>query len=312
MPNIKSDTAKFAFFYMLSLVALVFMALSSGLIIFQIINKLITDAINQYSSNFSSSQLKFAISAIIISAPIYFLTTKQIFKNLFSGRLSENSGVRRWLTYFILFISSVVMIGWFIAIINSFLDGEFTLKFILKALTVIAISGIIFSFYFYDIKRENIQGKKDKIIKIYFVASLIAVILIFVSSLFFVESPIQTRNRKMDEKVLSQFNRLNQGVVEYYNIHKKLPENFKVLLEDKKYLTDKDTHNPFTGKLIDYKIKSDTTYEFCATFLTSNIDQNNDKYLPYEIPWAHQKGYQCLAKYISLIKTQELDRIKTQ
>ena len=68
---------------MLSLVALVFMAVATGMIVFQIINKAIIDIINEYSGRYSSEALKFGISALIISAPIFYLTIRQINKNLF-------------------------------------------------------------------------------------------------------------------------------------------------------------------------------------------------------------------------------------
>ncbi len=299
MEHKRNNAAKFAFFYMLSLVALIFMALSSGMIIFQIINKLILDPINQFSGRFSTDALKFAISAIIISTPIYFLITRQIFKNLFSGELDENSGIRKWLTYFILLISSVVMIGWFIATINSFLDGELTSKFILKSLTAIGIAAIIFSFYFYDIKREGIKDKKDKTIKLYLICSLTAVIAVFVASLFFVESPRETRDRKMDEKVLSQFSRIDSAVQEYFRVNEKLPENKDELKEEIEYLTEKDFVNPFTEESFDYKLKATTTYELCDTFLTSNIEEDRDDRIPYKELWPHKTGYQCLDRTIT-------------
>ena len=126
-----NNSPKYAFFYMLSLVALAFMAVSVGIIIFQIINKNIPDAVSSFRSCYNSGALKFAISAIIISAPIYYVLASQINKNLFTGKLSAESGIRKWLSYFILFVSSVVVIGYLIALIYSFLDGELTIKFIL-------------------------------------------------------------------------------------------------------------------------------------------------------------------------------------
>ena len=51
----------------------------------QLINKGFIDLINEYSGNYSDGAMKFAISAIIISAPIYYFTSKQIYKNLFKG-----------------------------------------------------------------------------------------------------------------------------------------------------------------------------------------------------------------------------------
>ncbi|MDP2736291.1 MAG: DUF5671 domain-containing protein, partial [bacterium] len=133
----EKQNAKFAFFYMLSLVALVFTSLSTGMIIFQIINKLIVDDLSLAPGGFSQDALRFAISAIIIAAPIYFILMRLINKNLLSGQMEKESGIRKWLTYFILLVSAVVMIGWFIATIGSFLNGEFTIKFILKSLTSI-------------------------------------------------------------------------------------------------------------------------------------------------------------------------------
>lgn len=234
----QNNAAKYAFFYMLSLVALVFMSLSTGMIVFQIINKYIVDIINQSRGRFSPDQLKFAISALIISAPIFYFTTRQIFKNLFSGALDKDSQIRKWLTYFILLVSSVVMIGWFIAVVNSFLDGELTLKFILKALTAVGIAAIIFSFYLYDIKRENVMGAKDNVLKIYFYGSLMLVIAVFAGALFIIESPTETRDRKMDDEVLRKLNRLDSSVRSYYVENERLPVDFGELREEFAYLDD--------------------------------------------------------------------------
>src|SRR3989339_593834 len=100
----KNNAAKFAFFYMLSLVSLIFTALSTGIIIFQFINKNITDVLSTTTTGFDSSALKFAISAVIIAAPIYFVLMSLINKNLFEGNLDKESGIRKWLTYFIIFM----------------------------------------------------------------------------------------------------------------------------------------------------------------------------------------------------------------
>ena len=146
----KQQNAKFAFFYLLSLVALVFTSVAVGLIIFQIINKTIIDELSLAPGGFSQDALRFAISAIIIAAPIYFVMMWLLNKNLLKGTMEKESGIRKWLTYFILLVSAVVMIGWLIGTISSFLNGELSLKFILKSLTSILISALIFSFYLYE------------------------------------------------------------------------------------------------------------------------------------------------------------------
>ena len=177
----KNDSPEFAFFYLLSLVALVMMAISTGTIVFQIINQAITDVVESYSGRYSDSAMKFAISALIIFAPIYYVTTGVIQKAIRRQELDKDSAVRRWLTYFILFAASVVMLGWLVAIINNFMEGELTSKFFLKALTAIIIAGTACSLYLYDIIRPK-PGKSGQVIRMCFYISLLAVMSVCVSS----------------------------------------------------------------------------------------------------------------------------------
>lgn len=300
MKKTENNAAKFAFYYMLSLIALIFAALSAGMIIFQIINKNIADVIIQRASDFSPDQLKFAISALIISAPIFYITTWQICKNLFTGAFDKDSGVRRWLTYFVLLISSVVMLGWLIAIVNNFLDGELTVKFILKALTAIGIAAGIFTFYYYDIKRDKVAGEKDKIIRIYFYSSLAVVVIVFISGLFIVESPQKTRDRKMDNAVLENFEDIDRAIGTYYSDNEKLPDDLEKIKSEFSYISDKDLENSATGEKYDYKIKRENIYELCATFKISNED--SEDYDDYFDRWPHDAGYQCLSQRVSKTK----------
>ncbi|MBT4277201.1 hypothetical protein HOD96_00430 [Candidatus Falkowbacteria bacterium] len=294
----QNNIAKFAFFYMLSLVSLVFMSMATGMIIFQIINKNIIDLINEYSARYSPEQLKFAISALIVSVPVYYLTMRQIHKNLFSGALNKDSGVRKWLTYFVLLVSSVVMISWFIGTINGFLDGELTLKFILKSLTAIGIAAIIFSFYLYDIKRESVENQKDKVIKFYLIGSLVLILSVFTASLFFVESPQETRNRKLDNAVLQKFDEIDMAMNEYYNEYKKLPENLEKIKDEFVYITEKDLLNPITEKKIEYKVVGEKSFELCSDFKTSNEEEAVERNGSYKDRWLHESGYQCLKQKV--------------
>ncbi|MBI4652846.1 hypothetical protein HY750_01175 [Candidatus Kuenenbacteria bacterium] len=338
----ENNSAKFAFFYMLSLVALGFTTTTVGIIIFQIINKNIIDLTEGFNSKYSADALKFAISAIIVSAPIFFITTWQINKNLFLGLLDKNSGIRKWLTYFIIFASSVTIIGYLISLIFNFLNGELTIKFILKTVTAIIISGIVFSYYFYDIKRKIVKKTKssddmmsesrsrrfsrlsdkssgperrNKITQIYFYGSLIIIIAALIGGCFFVESPQETRDKKQDYMVVEKFSNLERAINSYYSSKKKLPENFEELLSNGFIQMPDETENSKTKEKFEYKIISEDSYELCATFKTSNF---NDPYGPYDHSnyydpsiqydqWPHNKGYQCIKKPIqSMIPIQPI------
>jgi len=295
----RNDSAKYAFFYVLSLVALIFMAISVGTVFFQIINKAIADVANQYSGRYSDESIKFAISAIIISAPIYYFTAKQVYKNLRSGKLEADSAVRKWFTYLILLVSIVVMIVWLIMTINGFLGGELTTKFILKAITALAISGAIFSFYLYDIRRENVLESKDNVLKIYFIASLVVVVAALIIAFMVVESPAETRQRKIDERIVSGLYQIDSAINEYYRLNDKLPENLDQLREEVNYILESDLVNPITNDTYQYSVVSDNEYKICTTFQSSNRMDVEDSYGYYpDKTWLHDAGQQCFDKKV--------------
>lgn len=290
----KNNSAFFAFLYVLSLIALAFTAISSGIILFQIINKYIPEAAeiaSSYRSCFDSDALKFAIAAIIAASPIYYITVSKINKHVLSGELKKDSQIRKWLTYLIILISFIVIIGNLIAVIYNFLDGALTAKFILEAVSMLVIAGTILSYYFYDIKREVKIGEKNKVIKIYFWLSLAAVIILFIAAIAIGEFPFNARDRKFDEAILNKLDRIDNSINSYSASVKKLPEKLENLLSmSGNYLSGSDI------KDVEYKIISNTKYELCANFRTSNKDLQGCDYSYLNNRWQHDKGYQCIEK----------------
>ncbi len=294
----QNHPAKFSFLYMLSLAALIFTGLSVGMIIFQIINKYIPDPLNQLRNTFSSDQLRFAISALIVAAPVFFVTSRQIYQNLFKGNLDKDSGVRRWLTYFILLVSSIIMLGWFIGLINNYLSGELTVKFILKAITAIGIAGLGFSFYLYDIRREEVVGVKDKGIKLYSIISILAVISVFAIALFLVESPAQVRDKKLDAEIINDLINIESALNQFYKQQERLPNDLTELKNQVIFITDENLQDPETGQPYQYQALSEDQYRLCGQFRTSNLTDQDEIY--YAKSWIHDQGEQCFDKEISL------------
>jgi hypothetical protein len=307
--------AKYAFYYLLSLAALIFMALSFGMIIFSIIDKTIPDVLNSYGGGVDS-RLKFAISALFIAAPIFYFISRLIHKGIHKGELEKESGIRRWLTYFIILVSSLTILGVFIGVINNFLSGELTSRFIFKALTMLVISGVTFSFYFYDIKREN-PDQPDKVVKIFFFATLVLVVATFVAAWFFVESPKLARNRRLDQVLIQNIYSIEGIVNNYYDQHKKLPADLAELqADDNFYLSSAVLLDPETKTPLVYNKLSDQEFELCATFRTSSFDEEARKNSSYTGMDMNNKnhfiGYQCLRGNLYIAKTLEAQKVIAQ
>jgi len=302
------NSAKYAFFYALSLVALIFTSLSVGMIIFQIINKAMETPVGMFEGVFSSGALRFGLSALIIAAPIYYLVMRYIYGNLATGNLKKDARERVWLTYVILFISSVIMLGWMVATLNNFLNGEITSKFILKALTSVVIAGSIFTFYFYDIRREETAGK-NKIIRAYFYGSLFVVIASLAAGLYFNDAPAKVRAKNFDRQVMEQLDQTDAALNSYYIRNKALPESLTDLLKEGSrdiFITDKTIRDPETDKVFSYKILAKDSYEICADFKISSKEameeDNNQDYLLTR--WAHEAGFQCFTKKAEILDAQ--------
>ncbi len=287
--------AKYAFLYLLSLIALIFLGISVGIIAFGIIDQSIFDPLSRsyYRNNDS---FRFAISAILISAPVYFLSLRQIIKGLKKKEIEYDSQIRRWLTYLIILISSVIILGVFIAIINSFLSGDLSAKFVLKSITVFIISALVFSYYFYDIKQEKEKGK-DKTKTLFFILALIIILSAFIASWFYIESPRETRMRKIDNMIVNNISSLESLVNNYYQENGILPNSLSDI-ESLNYYDEDIFINPNTREDIEYKMISDSEFEFCTEFMLATdkdikgneIKVRND----YNNRIKHEMGYDCV------------------
>lgn len=298
------NAAKFTFLYLTHLVSLVFAAISFGMIIFQAINKFVHDPADFYSTMFQQELLKFGIAALLVFAPVYFVVSRFIFKALFTGEIKRDSSLRRWLTYLILFVSFLVFASYLVSFIINFLNGELTLKFIFKVITVLIIAATIFGFYFYDITRKETENKKDKVLKIFFISSLSAVIAVFIGAFFVADNPSLVRNRRLDDNIMNKFNSIDNCVNQYYQENKKLPEDLNQAGENCDFMIDKSLKDEVNGKAFEYRALDNKKYELCAEFRTSNKDLNkNDNGGYYSAPemrsMIHDKGWQCLGRRIT-------------
>ena len=283
--------AKYAFYYLLSLAALIFTALSVGLVAFNIIDKTVADAAMNYRS-VGDGALKFAISALIIAAPIFYTLSMLINRGIKNGELSQDSSLRRWLTYFILLASSLIILGSFIGVINNFLSGELTVRFALKTLAVIIISGTTFSYYLYEVKR-SLASQKDVVVKAFFWSSLVVVVISFVAAWFFVESPMTARQRRLDDALMNNIRLMENAINEYYNRNNQLPATWDDVKSSNIYFNDESAADPESGALIEYKFLSEGSYELCATFRLGSRQEGYPGYYIGDLK-QHDAGYQCL------------------
>ena len=290
----KYSSAKVAFLYCLSMIGLGFLAVGVGTALFSLVDKLLPQVATGYYNGLESGAFKFAISSIVIAGPLYFWLVYLLRRGLVKNEYDHESGPRRWLTYLLLLISSVTILGSLVRLLYSYLDGDLSTRFALKALVVLIIAGLVFGYYFYDLKNEAKKG--EWFVKAVFIVSLVLVVGSFVASIIYGESPKVARARRVDQQTLSMLDRTENTINSFYTKNKKLPVDLAELTSQSDGgLLMIDLENKDNGAKVEYRFEKDDKYQLCTKFdAPSTKDQLESDYLNRR--WQHQEGDICFSK----------------
>lgn len=292
----------------LSFILLGIVATAVGVIFFQVVNKYFPDVLsaayrNYQISGFSASAIHYSIASLIVGFPIYIWALWFWFKSFASAPIKSESKLSKWLTYVILLIASSAIIGDLITVVFNFLQGEYGARFLLKALAILVIAGLVFGFYF--LERKRIQYKKEvspALFLILLAFSVALIILAIVLGFFAGGTPRQARLRNLDLQRISNLQIISSAISNFTYDNNRLPKDLSEIRDNPRYNFGAGYVDPETRKEYDYKIvKSGTAdtgdsleYELCATFSTSNLNDFQQNTRAYAYSWAsHDKGYVC-------------------
>lgn len=292
MPVAKTDEkfkghgALDAFLNLLTLITSGWLAWSLGAMSFQLTNKYF-GTIVYGSTYFNESVLKTAIASALIVAPVYYFVMFALHRKYKAGELNQASGVHRWLTYLMLLISALSIIGSLIALISGFLNGDYTANVILKIITIIVIAGAIFGYYFYDLKRRDYaRASLVSIVAGWSAAALLSVFV--VASFFNITQPGLARLQLLDTQTVTAVNNVYTLVLTSYRGNGKLPQD----LDMSQLVSSSD---PAIYKKIGYRLINENQFEICAEFLAPTPAAKRELYLSYNDGiWAnHTAGKVC-------------------
>lgn len=270
------------------------------ILFFQVINKYFSDVL---FGSFSASAIHYSIASLIVGFPVYLWALWFWFKSFTKAPEKVESRLSKWLTYIILLIAGGTIIGDLIAIIYNFLQGEYGARFLLKALTILIIAGLVFSFYF--LERKKIQYKKEVSSGLFWlVAGAVGLLAILAIILGFLAggTPREARLRSFDLQRANDLQQISSAISNFAFDNSRLPKDLSEIKNNPRYNYGAIYTDPETQKEYDYKIVKPATagindsleYELCATFRTSNLNEPESGY-PYGYgQWTkHNKGYVC-------------------
>ncbi len=291
--------AREAFFHLLAFVTLYTSVVSVLVLLFEYLNRLFPDVAFDSAYYDDTSFIRWFIAMLIVSFPLFAWMSKMIIKDIAKNPERAWSPVRRWLTYLTLFVTACVLVGDGITLLFYLLEGEISIRFILKVLAVLAIAGMVFTYYFTSLKLPARDARAATMNKGYGIAAIVIVFGTVVWGMFFAGTPFAERARRMDDLRVNHLRTIQQEIynivyegTDRYNqgrpfeeMPHPLPESLDAVVENASYQRP-SIIDPSTGEPYEYVIHDETAFSLCATFETVR-DQE------YDIFWNHETGRYC-------------------
>jgi hypothetical protein len=314
--------------------ATVALYIAAGAIInlaFSIINYLNPDALSGY---FSSSSIVWPVSMLVVLVPILYILEWLV--NRDAARMPEKRDIwiRKWRIYLTLFLAVALIGGDLIALINVYLNGEITGRFIWKILAILVVAGVIGKYYFFSVVSEGGAGFFSRYARMIRRCSVwlgvFMVIAAIVGGFLIVGSPAKQRAIRFDQQRVNDLMTIQYQVINYWQTKSALPAALADLNDPISNFTVPT--DPETKAVYDYSVKgvmgtnpaagpgsgtpSGLVFELCATFALASQDTTGrgvyngyggGMVVPVSYPsiaggqtdsWAHPAGNACFDRTI--------------
>lgn len=278
--------AKDAFLYLLAFATLATWTVGVGSVAFTLIDRWLSDTLFSPSySGYDSYSVAASIAAILVAFPIYLFVSLVILRENRSHPEKLSSPVRRWLTYMALVIAAGVFIGDLITAVTYLLRGEITSRFLAKAVVVFLISGGVFFYYFWGLRKpeEPVVRRAFTRDRLMAVLSVIAAAITVAFGFSYTGAPRRQRALRADQKRIQDLYQLSS------QIHER--RKFAQLPQHLDELSGVPSADPITRIAYEYHLKDSSRYELCAVFALPSPGTNPST----SIFWIHPAGSHCFA-----------------
>jgi hypothetical protein len=287
--------ARDAFFHLLMFVSFFTTAISSITLLFSYINRWLPDAAFQdyYYNGNDNSGIRWGMASLIVAFPLFVWISRILHREMEQHVEKSASAIRRWLTYLTLFIAAATLMGDVITLVFFLLNGELTLRFILKVLVVLYVAGAGFYYFYRSMKLSPASPEWKAHNRLFRIVAIVSVAVVFMLGAYFIGSPSTERDRRLDEVRVSDLRTIQQEI-RSISTDMSLPKPvmkgaLPATLQDvqaQAVYTQPTIVDPVTATPYEYTVTGTSTFELCAVFETVR-DQT------YDIFWNHPAGRHC-------------------
>lgn len=303
--HMSKSTARDVFSYLLLIIMFIVGVVSFLTLLFQYINIQFPDQLDYWWREGALQAIRGAISALVVSWPVVIFMSIFIGKDLRADDGKQNIWIRKWLLHLMLFVSALAIIIDLITLINTYLDGEITVRFGLKVLAVLVVAVAVFWYYLWELRRD--PTKMTKVTMYVAVGSSVVIVAAIIASLFVVGSPAKQRDARLDQNRVSDLQSIQSSLIDYWRDKETLPETLAALEDD--IIGYRNPVDPETGEAYEYSVTDELSFQLCATFATESDGSGQSVYpkpMMYDFGymggdfdvWSHAEGRVCFDRTI--------------
>ena len=320
MTEVNKNLPRDTFLYLAAIITLIVVAVGFGMAVFNYIDFYFPDPATDYYRTASSyeSPVRQAMAMLIVVFPVFFWVSRFLRRDIRLHPEKTDLKIRKWFLYLTLFAAALVIIGDFVTVVNNFLRGELTMRFVLKALTIFFISGSAFYYYLAQLAMSDVEWLREKKIKWLDLFSwiIVSVVVLAVAWGFAViGSPFEQRDKRFDERRVQDLQTIQNQIVYYWQRKESLP----LILADLEDPISGFTvpADPQTGEGYEYVIvkgtvgsissPQDIKFQLCAFFSGSDLGEAVERAAKPVAPrggyylnevWQHDTGRYCFDRVI--------------
>lgn len=274
-------------------------------LLFEYINNLFPDPLAYYGDPYSSA-VRFSMASVIVLIPLAIFLAYLIRKSIIAEPGKAQIWVRRWALVLTLFIAAATVAIDLITLINTFLGGEITTRFLLKVVVVLLVAGGIFLHFLADLRGYWLTHSK----KAHLVAGSVLVLALLVvgSGFIVIGTPTDLRLYRFDEQKQSDLQNIQYQILNFYQQKERLPEALEDVQDPiSSYMLPID---PQTNAPYRYEKTGTLSFKLCATFNKESRDLSGRGGYPeqdvayptmgmgVEDNWKHGVGEVCFDRTI--------------
>jgi len=246
--------------------------------LFSVVNTVFPDRQFNYYEPYGAG-MRFEISLLLVVTPIFLILLNKIYKGIKEVPEKADFLLRKWSLYLTLSLSILALAIDLVVLINTFLAGETTTRFWLKALIVIVLGAVIWWYTKQEIK--NPVALRPRLSKTMMWVVIVITALSLIGGIYLIGSPTTIRNMRDDDQRENDLSTIRYNIVNYYQSKNgTLPKNLEELSLGNPY-DNFIPVDPATSKQYGYRplaaksvnSKNFPAFELCAVFASDSADE---------------------------------------